>query len=210
MTPYQDFNYSTAKLLFPNLRNLKTANLSNNFELHDNSIIHLVHHCRNLRNLDISRCSRLTSKSLFVIVKNLKLEYLNVSYTRCVTNKSWLNLCAMNETIRTLKIAGSIMINWEILAGIVPQNVTYLDISNNCALTYNVLSQIVKSRTVINAHSTLKIDARNCDNITGDEFSELKSYQKSKIEIISNPKLRNHDADGVLEYLKSLIDYQTV
>jgi hypothetical protein len=116
----------------------------------------------------------------------------------------------MNETIRTLKIAGTIMVNWDILAGIIPPNLTFLDISNNCALTFDFLNQIVKSRTVISPDAVLKIDARNCDNITGDEFAELSSYHKSKIDIISNPKLRNHEADGVREYLKSLIDYQAV
>jgi hypothetical protein len=199
-----DLGYVCVRSLFPTLGNLKYLNIAKSWEIRDDSIAIIVNHCPKLLEMDLSHCSGLTSKSLFLIAQKLNLKKLNVTATRCVTNKSWLVLCAMNDSIESLSMASCFMIRWDILAGIFMPSLKYWDLSKNNLLSFSFLQQVVKSRAVLKPSSIMHIKISDCEDISLEQVQELEAVEDANIELVSNPKLRNHREDGIREYLLSI------
>jgi hypothetical protein len=130
------------------------------------------------------------------------LEYLDVSKTRLITNKSWLVLCALNDNLQHLNVSNCFHLDWDLVGGILPSQIRYLDISSNFSISFDYLYRLVQARERLGPH--LVIDIRNCGNLTGDEVDELRSLNDA-ITLVANPILRNHSHDGVREYLEYIM-----
>ena len=88
-----DLDYDMATLLFPKLVNVVSLDLLGNQNVNDDFVRVVISNCKNLKQLNISHCSKLTQKSLFMISRsNLELNWLDVSSTQCLTNKAWVSL----------------------------------------------------------------------------------------------------------------------
>ncbi|KAJ3306605.1 hypothetical protein HDV03_004734 [Kappamyces sp. JEL0829] len=195
-----------ARILFPVLPNVTHLDLQGN-ELVDDEFVRLVtQHCKKIGSLNLSRCSNLTPKSLVLLSKAMpKLENLDISSTRCTTNKTWVGLITYSENLRSLSVANSFLINFEILTYIYPRSATYLDLSCNDSLRYEFLNSIASDRLKMRKPALLTVDIRNCEGITGDEITLLEMNTKANIRYLSNPKLSNYSTVGLRDYIQRLI-----
>lgn len=164
--------------------------------------------CRKILHLDISNCVSLTQKSIFLISKCCsKIQSLNVSNTRCMTNKAWSVICAtISATLTRLSVSNNYLINYEIMTSIYPRNILYMDLSRNSSVKLSYLKAIAEDRETMKK-PLLTIDVTDCEDLTVDDIEDLQTFQKSNIQYLSNPRLKNYTSDGIRDYITRLIAY---
>ncbi|KAI8896610.1 hypothetical protein BC833DRAFT_629825 [Globomyces pollinis-pini] len=203
---YNDLSYHTINPLFHYLPNLKTIDFSNNFDIDDICIDLISKSCIDLESLKLSKCYKITEQSLLYIVKRLrKLKVLDVTSTRCITNRAWLILCSMTDTLCELSMGNNSDVDWDLLINIYPPNLLYWNLTNSYNLTADYLIRLAKYRKKIKPVGLLSINVHDCEQLTGDEIEYIHGIQDAKLHLIANPKLKNHSADGVLDYLKYIL-----
>ena len=207
--PMRTFNDMDGELLFPYLNSLQSIDLKDT-SISDSSIQLLARSCPHLKSLNIERCHNITEKSLVVIGKQMELESLNISSINCISNKSWLILCVFSKMLTHITMRNCMYCEWDILSAIIPKSLRYWDISNNYGVGYDVLHTIIKTRAMDDQPYELQIHVQDCDMLTRDEIQSLEERCPlgSKLKIMGNPKLKNHNEDGVREYLSMLIGAQ--
>ncbi len=95
---YDGFSLEVACILLPRMPNVKSLNMARS-ECVDDRFVRLVcTYFKKIQDINLSDCSSLTQKSLIAISKDCKhLEVLDVSGTRCLTNKTWVTTVSNNR-----------------------------------------------------------------------------------------------------------------
>ncbi|KAL0100647.1 hypothetical protein PUN28_019201 [Cardiocondyla obscurior] len=79
------------------LVNLQVLKLTHNFKVSDEFLAHLVQHCQQLTNVDITGCFNVSDVGLTAIATLSKLEKLVISYIHEITDDGLKNVCGLKE-----------------------------------------------------------------------------------------------------------------
>lgn len=198
---YHDIDSKCILLLAPKLLNLREINLAWT-ALKDTDLGLLLRSCCNLIDINLSRCSSLTSVALCLIATSCPIiQSVAIDYTRCATNQSLAILFAQSS-LSKLSMACAPLVCWDLVDCLIPDNLLYLRLDSN-PLTCSLFERILTNRKT-KCLEPLCISAMDCDQLTGREIAEFNSNNK-EINIIGNSLLWDHDSQSVKNYIRQYI-----
>ncbi|KAJ3413768.1 hypothetical protein HDV05_007588 [Chytridiales sp. JEL 0842] len=193
------------------LMNLETLCLART-RVTDEVLKSIVSQMPNLKNLDVSFCRRLTDRGLKYICSST--EPASVSSTQTNTKETPSTFLSR---LQSLKLAGCPLLTGFgihrallMLASTPTPSFFYLDLSHHCLLTPEIISIFVsKRRQTRLSHPTLnwkalKIDLRDCRELTADEIEECVRVDEGWVEVAHNAMLKNYTPESIKNFLDAM------